>query len=790
MAMQYIRSFSVYDSNGDWQGMYVVRYDPETGQAEKIWQSSNPEPPSVTAEQVGIPTGTVITSFCYGEDKHTLTSTHESPFISINIEDSAAECMAILNPPDPEPPPPPPVILNYICYQLQVLNTENQLCVVNIYDEETNTGTTIEYRQLTGSGAPINLLCVDQNEDVFTIIKAKQLQVAFLSTPEVNLNTFLDGYDGKWRVEHYINTDLNPVFHGWLSLADMQEDFLSEPNVVSLIATDNLGILKEEKLTRPDGTALIQEGLDKKYRFIELVSYCLRKTNLELPINLIFNLKPHQEHDQTPLDTVYIDAKTFEDEIGTSVDCYRALEIMLKGCFLTQFKGEWWIVRIAELKDLIVRHKFDYQGTYEITFPPSNELRKTLINTVDNTSIQFINASTSIRGDRRHKHVKETFNYTYPKEIVDNIDFSRGNGPLPISLEEGATAYAIHEWTLGSEIDVVTTTAYIKRVFVEGYENERYAVIESDPNGSHFIRSVRIPVTEKDKFTLSVDRRLSGNLSGSGFLRTIIARVHLTGDDGNFYTLHGGTSVEPDPVWVLSDSDFDLNAKSVWLETDLSQNETDWKNTSVDAAPIPVDGFIEILLFQTANEHDDKETHFQNLQFNYNPYINGSYQQFSGHYWQVSQDVQDKAIREEDYHVDDAPRELFKGAMFLKNEFDEYYLTSGWFDARATTFPAAEDIHPYGWWLTFDIFNQYKRVMRIFNASLLGLNTDGEMPDLVHRYTIGEETPHSTNREFMCLHFSQNERRCDWSAYLIEFKKSDEPDTYDETVTFKYVEQR
>jgi hypothetical protein len=65
-------------------------------------------------------------------------------------------------------------------------------------------------------------------------------------------------------------------------------------------------------------------------------------------------------------DVVYLDAKTFESEIGESENCYTVLEKILgEDCFITQWKGNWWIFRLDEMENNPVYvAEFDLVGTY------------------------------------------------------------------------------------------------------------------------------------------------------------------------------------------------------------------------------------------------------------------------------------------------------------------------------------------------------------------------------------------------------------------------------------------
>src|SRR6185436_14818670 len=73
---------------------------------------------------------------------------------------------------------------------------------------------------------------------------------------------------------------------GFLVLSDMFEDFMCVPNVVTLLATDNLGSIKEVPLTDFDG------NVPKGYNTIaDYLAWALSKTGLLLDLKAAFNIR-------------------------------------------------------------------------------------------------------------------------------------------------------------------------------------------------------------------------------------------------------------------------------------------------------------------------------------------------------------------------------------------------------------------------------------------------------------------------------------------------------------------
>jgi hypothetical protein len=286
------------------------------------------------------------------------------------------------------------------------------------------------------------------------------------------------------------------------------------------------------------------------------------------------------------------------------------------------------------------------------------------------------------------------------------------------------------------------------------------------------------------------------NRSGSGFFRTGVAQIRFYGDDGTYYILAGTTHVGGNlipPVWRTSNSTFTLNTDFLWQEGDLSTDDRDWVNTNEEVPPVPKDGEVEVLLFQTADIPNTSETHFANLQFTYTPYLKGTYQKYSGQYWKVSQLGEYKAVREQEVYVSDSPRRLFKGAMiWFDSPAGKWRLSGDWYDFSLSPTPipvVPSNLEQYGWFQAQSVWNQYRRVMRIFDGELRGI-TESDLPDLIHRYTLSDPSPHTRLRYFMCLHFSMSLKLCRWTAYFAEVFKTDELKTYDSATEFKMIESR
>lgn len=791
-------TFLITVVRADSGNQYVLIYDSNTG-IEVTKHGTAPDDFLVTEAELGYANGELRYENCIDGDRHKIWMSTSYPFATFAITANDPTCMvAPPTPPGPPTIPPPTTTFNYIAYQVRYRNTENQIVEANIFDQYTyEPGREIEYRPLKASGEPVRLECIDNEEDKFTPIMAKQCIIEFNSSSQHNAQMFAMGEDNRWYVEVKIEGEIK--FKGFLVMNDMQEDYLSPPNVVSLTATDSIGLLKDIPLTNFEGASPIVVRPKTKYRWLDYLGWALSKTSMLLPINIQHNLR--EEHN--PYDPfwakVYLDPKTFEDEIGTCIDCYKVLEYLLgEECTLFQRNGEWWIVRTDEIDS---RNRYVYKVSADLTSWALDTSTFAYDKTVKkNQDIKWIDRSAYTTYDRPHGSIKETFNFRFPKEIIDNIDFTRGSQITVVVTPPDERWYFISDWTFVRYPTAPTAaTAYIRRKFVNDVETERNIVISKSavPGNTHALVSSRVPMGEKDKFNFSIDRALELNMSGSNFFRTAVAQIRLYADDGTFYVLDGDQTVGGNLVpslWKTTDATFNLNAGYIWQEGNLSSDDRNWVTISQDVPPLPKAGEIEVLLLQTADIPNTSATYFANLRIDYIPFINGVYQKLSGQHWKVSQPGNYKAVRDQQVFVSDSPKKLFKGAMFYLDTDGKFKLTGKWFDYSLSptivpVIPDVADMKPYGWHQAQAVWNQYRKEVTIVPGDLLGI-TETDLPDLLHRYVLADPSVTTRDRYFKCLHYSMSLKSCEWDTYFIEVFKTDESKVYDSTTEFKYIENR
>lgn len=749
-----------------------------------------------------------------------------------------------------------------------------KLMVVSIYDygHMIDDDANAEVIVLTPAAAALDVSVINNDENKFAQIRAKQAKIRFISDQGQgqDINIFSDAYDNQFYV--VITCNAVTMFLGYLMLPDGQMPFQPDPNVVELTASDHLPLLKDISLVDDSGDNILG-----KYRIAELIALCLKKTGLSLPINVINNLRhgggilidevdfadaPDGDDfivlsttfnnfyagqsivisgtvsnngtftvtavtelvgktvifvaealttesnvtatfsDASSLlhlyDGVYLDAKTFEAEIGASENAYSVLEkIFGDDCAIFQYKAEWWIIRIDEYDgNPLYKAKFDADGVL-IDDPAEIDLNYSI---GFDQNVLFAAADQILRFDRPHKFVKETFRYENPLEIVCNVDFDRGDVITPPDLAAASSegTYNVDCWTLhrysgGSP----TSTMYIRRVFEFGYEKQRYLVVTPASSSSEttWAESQPIPVQVKDRANINVEYSAQTDFgSGEGNVEYDIVFLFIIDTAGEYWywsNIDAGGGTLSEYQWVGPfPAETNRPVSESWILGDV--DETDPRTLFVEMSAFPVTGNLYIGLpqfNQTGSGFDDNVIIQYNISFQYSPFVNGSYEKYTGHTNSVSTALAGYAAkRENEVFIGDAPKPITKGAMFVANGLGGYTVTARFYPSAKyaiTGQPDADQIQPYGWHQAYAVWNQYRMAVRIFTGSLQGLGDD--WPDLLHRIILTDNNPNTTGRYFLLISFQQDWRTGSWRGTFIECFNEDNPRSYTDPEEFKYL---
>jgi hypothetical protein len=605
------------------------------------------------------------------------------------------------------------------------------------------------------------------------------------------LNKLLRGTysDRRYHVEITIEDRL--VFRGFLSLGEMEEPFMPEP-VITFTATDQLGALKNKTLLDFNDS-----NPKNKHKVIAFLAWCLRLTGIEQNIHVVCNLRSEFSGtlNSTPADhifnTEYLDAKTFESEINESEDAYTALQKILKHyAVVGQRHGEWWIKAIDE---------FDQYGDHVAVFSSLGEFVEMQAETnyrknigIDE-SINWMNEAQAVAFSSPSKFAKHTLRYEFPKELPCNVNFERGD--LVETVSENDKHYELECWEPyranypTSDLIAATTDAYIRRVFENGYEKERYVVIESSSSpSSNLIMSEPVYMNVRDKFTLSLSRRLSADVSGADAEETF-AQVRLYADDGTRYTLGGGNDTVE---WVECNSTFTNNQRVI---TGITSPDTETYSASVEAPALPKKGYIRILLYQSSEYGTTRDSYIDPPSFTYIPFVNGSYQVYTGHSHKSYNNADNIEKVDEEVNIGDVPVFEMKGGFFrwdgLNYQLSGRYYNSIFYPDGP---PSGDQKKPFGWHQNIAVWNQVRLLRRIFRGPLFGIDSSEvdvqgkcDIPTIFHHYYMTDEDEHSNSKIFRLTNYDMDVKLCRFANAAFKETLGEAGKTLIDPYEFKYI---
>ena len=544
-------------------------------------------------------------------------------------------------------------------------------CTDYYWDSED---TTVDFEL---SAIPTVQRVVDNDEDKYTPIRSKQMEIQAHTSDDFSILNFKGGTDNQFKVEIAIGTETDIMFTGWLSVSDLRQRFQPHPNVLVLTATDGLGFLKDIDLTDISGEQFTDEN-----KIIEYIAACLYGTGLQLPIEVEMNIM----ESTAPLapsgnmyNFCYLHALTFETNIGEFDDCYTVLEKILgENSYLSQEKNRWYIKRVDEYDNHDpVSVTFAYDGsTVETSY---FELYKKEIGSNSLLySLAWMNEDAELSLLSAHKEVKHTYNYERPNEIPCNKSFERGDligddGTETVDdIVYTRKKYELDcwdkRWSSITGDQAATIDIETKRLFTDlDYEDSRYVNIPQETTGKfHFIMSKKIQCIAGDKMDIDLSISLAADQGGSAFKDQVL-QVRLYANDGTFWTHHGKEDDADEPLWRECAAGFEIDDLDIefynlyWGDTDQTQQANLF---SGETAPFPRDGYIKICVFQSNLFRADTDTHIHKVDFTYNAKINGTFNKYDGHYFKSTQDTLSKFKREEQVYISDIGHPQFKGFIF------------------------------------------------------------------------------------------------------------------------------
>lgn len=568
-------------------------------------------------------------------------------------------------------------------YQIVFKNLQGDTCKVRFYID----GYTGSIIQLKGTEKAFTLREYNTEEDIFKPVRPQIAEINFLSD-----NATLDDFIGNNDTYCYIGFEyLSPsefYWEGYLLQDEFQEIWQDNLHIISLRATEGIGLLKTVQMDDGSGNEL--RG---NYKILDLIQYATSGTVPTWTNYTVVNNLYQKDMDITDPEPsmyyAYLDGNTFSIGDGEYDDKYTVLEKINRAFNQTlfQYRGYWRIHRIEE-SFAPINVKMLSKTFNAFSFPNQwfQQFEDYLIDVGVNEEIYPI-APDMIRFiERPTKIDKINYYYDIPTEIIPNQNFIRGT-----LITDGGTykTYTVDDWTAEKgyrETPTSNTTDAYRKDIIDIYGNitDSYLYLEHDetttPVNANWWQSQDVKVSKGDILTISFSWKWAETNTLVAPIPTFnVAQVLFKASA----TPQIRAGLQNDGVWKIYSGDWDSEtyANQAYLTIkpdDTSLDENGWATITVTSKSILRDGIIRVLLTNTYGKV------FDNVWKQLNVTIQGSLNglttsNIDGQYESYTKSADIKQNYEQEIFLGDSPNYNFKGAIYNSN--DEL-VTPLWYRAR------------------------------------------------------------------------------------------------------------
>jgi hypothetical protein len=677
--------------------------------------------------------------------------------------------------------------------------------------------------QLTGADSPFTIAWNGSDTDILNPIKAFEITLS-INTSTLTINDFYSDDDEEFRTDFYFESLANGtgtaklLYSGYLIEDGVSEPVTDRLHVLTLKATDNLGLLKNIKWNEIE----ISVDYNAKLSLIYFIQYCLKATGLyspdttidmSLPLRVYDNLFENTTDDRTvsdesdPWQSIVLHSNIFQNSDGTWQDLYSVLSTVLKNknAFIIQADGAWNVIRVAEYS-LFTNGAIP--GTEYFDPVTINAVTLNEAVSIDRNGIDLVpvleDQTNSIQ--RPFKIVKNTFNYNQASSLIkqNTLQLPAGATPYSTSTVSGIRydkydlATYFPEWlqidTDASYLQVETDTTLTPET-----ENDRYIVTPSNSSVTSGVRLNPIEVSKGDIFDFTVRMRTATDGGNIHFVTRItllttantyfwcvaavdtLANAHWasTGPTGqaitNYYTTESQFGVN-----TLGVSSGDDSSKWVDYSIAFSQNQ------APQVILIPLDGILLIEVMGAGGTRDDNpvDAYWKDCALTFYNFINNSVKIIGQTHLETGTSTI-KAIQENDTQIDDSPRNSIGGTLF-RNDITTFGLSVGDIFFTKTTLWHRANISEalrLGNILTQERLrlNYTTRLIREGSFKNLRYDTD-KFISLLSLFTLGDVSGKYLAAASLTLDYMN----CIGSGKLLEIYKDDEDD-FTEVYSFNYL---
>ena len=262
-------------------------------------------------------------------------------------------------------------------YYAEFKDYYNRDVTVNIYGRDFS-GVAVEVKLAAGEEAIVDYPGDDRN--LYHAIFGSQAKVKMISETDFQ---FIDLHTSDSR-GHRLDILLDGVldWRGWILPDLFNEPYVAPPYPVEITARCGLGELKErqlpEQMTRLLMTSELVIDVNTFVSLYDIIGNAILGIETDLKLNEVIGL--HHDSGATINDSALYD--TFVDlSMYEGLTYYDALEDILKafGARLYQLGGEWWFVRVDELKDTLKVRTWTISRPINNSFTTSEEKKTTFL---------------------------------------------------------------------------------------------------------------------------------------------------------------------------------------------------------------------------------------------------------------------------------------------------------------------------------------------------------------------------------------------------------------------------
>lgn len=304
-------------------------------------------------------------------------------------------------------------------------------------------GFTGESTEILASGEPIVIESKTDDNYLFSQLYGSTCEIKLISQTSMQFVDLFSANAFKHKVEVWKEPEPDEtqlLFWTGFILPDQYSeplDFITNYEV-SITARDVVGGLKDINFIQPSGNRYVG-----KQQVIRIIAECLKKTQLNIPINFAVDLEETNAPDgatSDPLEMIFLDYSVFyqkdTDEKTQNTEYVLKQILQSFGCRLVQSWGEWYIEQIMLYTGAHQVHHYTYEGIY-INSSSVNPV-KTYTGKFDYTNNRLFFAEKQGLLEINPAFKGFVINQDYGKlpSIFKNYDFKQGYYPNPYPSEK------------------------------------------------------------------------------------------------------------------------------------------------------------------------------------------------------------------------------------------------------------------------------------------------------------------------------------------------------------------